>query len=177
MKFKRGCVIRLWHALLFFSSDDTEFIRRFPAEAITHGFSRMRPVRSFQIPLSVEYIPQISQIYTDFFHGFFCHADFADDADFFLIGFFYSSDDTEFIRRFPAQAITHGFSRMRPVRSLQIPPESGICPTDFTDLHRLSLLQFHSLPSLFSLLICLSFLISHLSFLILSSFSFLISHF
>ena len=146
----------------------------------------------FRYPLRVEYVPQISQIYTDFFHGFFCHADFADDADFFLIGFFYSSDDTEFIRRFLAAAITHGFSRMRPVRSLQIPPESGICPTDFTDLHRLSLLQFHSLPSLFSLLICLSFLIfnvflichfsfyrlchllviSHFSFVINSSFSF-----
>ena len=37
---------------------------------------------------------------------------------------FYSSDDTEFIRRFPAVAITHGFTQRRPVRSLQIPPES-----------------------------------------------------
>ena len=133
-------------------------------------------------PLRVECVPQISQIYTDFFHGFFCHADFADDADFFLIGFFSSSDDTEFIRRFLAQAITHGISRMRPVRSLQMPPESGIYPTDFTDLHRLSLLQFHSLPSHFSFLICLSFLISHLSFLIFNVFLichlfvFLISH-
>ena len=27
-------------------------------------------------------------------------------------------------------------SQMRPVRSLQIPPESGKCPTDFTDIHR-----------------------------------------
>ena len=132
-------------------------------------------------PLRVEYIPQISQIYTDFFHGFFCHADFADDADFFLIGFFYSSDDTEFIRRFLATAITHGFSRMRPVRSLQIPPESGICPTD---LHRLSLLQFHSLPSLFSLLIShFSFAISHFivflicHLLVISHLSFVISHF
>ena len=35
-----------------------------------------------------------------------------------------------------ATSITHGFTRMRPVRSLQIPPESGICPTDFTDIHR-----------------------------------------
>ena len=39
--------------------------------------------------------------------------------------FFYSSDDTEFIRRFLAEAITHGFSQRRPVRSLQIPPEIG----------------------------------------------------
>ena len=88
-------------------------------------------------PLRLEKVPQISQIYTDFFievflshrfhrftqiflGTFFCHADFADDADFFS-----SSDDTEFIRRFPAASITHGFSQMRPVRSLQIPPEIG----------------------------------------------------
>ena len=93
--------------------------------AITHGFSQMRPVRSLQIP------PEVGKSPTDFtdLHRFFLghflgHADFADDADFFLMGF-YSSDDTEFIRRFPAVAITHGFSRMRPVRSLQIPPEVG----------------------------------------------------
>ena len=86
-------------------------------------------------PLRVENIPQISQIYTDFSWDVFCHADFADDADFFLMGF-YSSDDTEFIRRFPAAAITHGFSQRRPVRSLQIPPESGKSPIDFTDFHR-----------------------------------------
>ena len=54
-------------------------------------------------PLRVEKVPQISQIYTDF----------------------YSSDDTEFIRRFPAETITHGFSRRRPIRSVQIPTESG----------------------------------------------------
>ena len=65
-----------------------------------------------------------------------CHADFADDADFFFSWDFFSSDDTEFIRRIPAAAITYGFSRMRPVRSLQIPPEVGKSPTDFTDLHR-----------------------------------------
>ena len=120
-------------------------------------------------PLRLEKVPQISQIYTDFFIGVFCHADFADDADFFIHrmtrnlfeGFllrrlltdfrrgdlfgrcryplrlekvpqisqiytdFYSSDDTEFIRRFPAETITHGFSRRRPVRSMQIPTDSG----------------------------------------------------
>ena len=67
-----------------------------------------------------------------------------------------------------ATSITHGFTRRRPARSLQIPPESGICPTDFTDLHRFFLLQFPSLPSLSS--------ISHFSLLI-SHFSLLISHF
>ena len=60
----------------------------------------------------------------------------------FLSRSFFSSDDTEFIRRFPSETITHGFSRMRPVRSLQIPPESGKCPTDFTDLHRFFLGRF-----------------------------------
>ena len=60
------------------------------------------------------------------------------------MGFFYSSDDTEFIRRFLAAAITHGFSRMRPVRSLQIPPEVGKSPTDFTDIHRYLLGRFFS---------------------------------
>ena len=55
---------------------------------------------------------------------------------------FYSSDDTEFIRRIPAAAITHGISRMRPVRSLQIPPEVGKSPTDFTDIHRFFLGRF-----------------------------------
>ena len=90
----------------FFSSDATEFIRRFPAETITHGFSQMRPVRSLQIPLRLEKVPQISQIYTDFFIGVFCptdftdlhrfflgrffsHADFADDADFFSWDFLF----------------------------------------------------------------------------------------
>ena len=72
------------------------------------------------------YPPEVVKSPTDFtdIHRFFLgrflsHADFADDADFF------SSDDTEFIRRFLAEAITHGFSRRRPVRSLQIPPEIG----------------------------------------------------
>ena len=102
--------------------------------AITHGFSQMRPVRSLQIP------PEVGKSPTDFtdIHRFlgdvFCHADFADDAD-FSSGIF-SLDDTEFILRFPAVAITHGFSQMRPVRSLQIPPEVGKSPTDFTDIHR-----------------------------------------
>ena len=141
-----------------FSSDDTEFILRFPAVAITHGFSQMRPVRSLQIP------PEVGKSPTDFtdIHRFlgdvFCHADFADDAD-FSSGIF-SLDDTEFILRFPAETITHGFSQMRPVRSLQIPlrlekvPQISqiytdffigvFCPTDFTDLHRFFLGRFFS---------------------------------
>ena len=116
-------ICRFWrsrfHRFIFSSSDDTEFIRRFPAGAITHGFSRMQPVRSIQIPPEVVKSPTDFTDIHRFFVGGFGHADFADDAD------FSSSDDTEFIRRFPAGAITHGFSRMRPVRSIQIPPEIG----------------------------------------------------
>ena len=144
------------------------------ATSITHGFTRRRPVRSLQIPPVSGICP------TDlhrFFVGGFGHADFADDADFF-IGYFYSSDFTELIRRFLAMSITHGFTRRRPVRSLQIPPESGICPTDFTDIHRFFVLQFPSLLSLSSILIShFSLLISHFSlhypFLLFYLFTFL----
>ena len=128
-------ICRFWrsrsHRFIFCSSDDTEFIRRFPAVAITHGFSRMRPVRSIQIPPEVVKSPTDFTDIHRFFVGGFDHADFTDDADFSSSGdteltqIFCSSDDTEFIRRFPAVAITHGFSRMRPVRSIQIPPEIG----------------------------------------------------
>ena len=55
---------------------------------------------------------------------------------------FFSSDFTEIIRRLTAETITHGFSRMRPVRSLQISLEVGKSPTDFTDLHRFFLGRF-----------------------------------
>ena len=71
-------------------------------------------------PLRLEYVPQISQIYTDFFIGVFCHADFADDADFFI-----HRMTRNLFGGIPDEAINHGFSRRRPVRSVQIPPESG----------------------------------------------------
>ena len=59
-------------------------------------------------PLSLEKVPQISQIYTDFFiHRM----------------------TRNLFEGFPDEAITHGFSRRRPVRSVQIPPGIGICPT------------------------------------------------
>ena len=73
----------------FFSSDDTEFIRRFPAETITHGFSQMRPVRSLQIPPEIGKSPtDFTDLHRFFLGRFFCHADFADDAD-FLSGIFF----------------------------------------------------------------------------------------
>ena len=125
----------------FYSSDATEFIRRFPAETITHGFSRMRPVRSLQIP------PESGKCPTDFtdLHRFFLGCFFVTQISQMtqiLSHGIFSSDDTEFIRRFPAAAITHGFSQRRPVRSLQIPPEVGKSPTDFTDIHRFFLGHF-----------------------------------
>ena len=68
-----------------------------PDKAITHGFSQRRPIRSVQIPPKVGKSPtDFTDIHRFFLGRFFSHADFADDAD-----FFYSSDDTEFIRRFP----------------------------------------------------------------------------
>ena len=77
-------------------------------------------------PLRVENVPQISQIYTDFSWDVFFVTQISQMTQiFFSHGIFFSSDDTEFIRRIPAAAITHGFSQMRPVRSLQIPPETG----------------------------------------------------
>ena len=113
-----------------YSSDDTEFIRRFLAQTITHGFSRRRPVRSLQIP------PEIGKSPTDFtdLHRFFLgrflsHADFADDAD-----FFHHRMPRNFIRRFPAATITHGISQRRPVRSLQIPP--GIGQSDSPEIQK-----------------------------------------
>ena len=106
------------------------------ATSITHGFTRRRPARSLQIPPESGICPTDFTDLHRFFVGGFGHADFADDADFF------SSDTTEFIRRFLAEAITHGFSRRRPVRSLQIPPEVVKSPTDFTDIHRFFLGRF-----------------------------------
>ena len=75
--------------------------------------------------LRLEKVPQISQIYTDFFLGrFFCHADFADDADFFI-----DRMTRNLFGGIPDEAITHGFSQRRPIRSVQIPPEVGKSPT------------------------------------------------
>ena len=58
--------------------------------------------------------------------------------------------DYEFIHRMtrnlcggiPDETINHGFSQRRPIRSVQIPPEVGKSPTDFTDIHRFFLGRF-----------------------------------
>ena len=132
-------------------------------EAITHGFSQRRPIRSVQIPPELGKSPtDFTDIHRFFLGLFFCHADFADDADFSLCGLFRPTDFTDdtdfslcglfchadfaddadffswdFFHRMtrnlfggiPAEAINHGFSRRRPVRSVQIPPELGKSPT------------------------------------------------
>ena len=64
MKSKRGCVISLWHALLFFFmffALEAFLLRRLLTD-LRGGdlFGRYR------YPLRVEYVPQISQICTDF---------------------------------------------------------------------------------------------------------------
>ena len=101
-------------------------------EAITHGFSQRRPIRSVQIPTEVGKSPtDFTDIHRFFLGRFFSHADFADDADFFI-----HRMTRNLFGGIPAEAINHGFSRRRPIRSVQIPTESGICPTDFTDIHR-----------------------------------------
>ena len=93
-------------------------------------------------PLRLEKVPQISQIYTDFYWDVFLVTQISQ-----MTQIFYSSDYTEFIRRFPVEAITHGFSQRRPVRSVQIPTEVGICPTDFTDIHRFLFIGWHGIYS------------------------------
>ena len=118
---------------------DYEFIHRMtqnlcggiPDETITHGFSQRRPIRSVQIPPELGKSPtDFTDIHRFFLGRFFCHADFADDADFF------HRMTRNLFGGIPAEAITHGFSQRRPVRSVQIPPELGKSPTDFTDIHR-----------------------------------------
>ncbi len=115
-----------------FADDADFFIHRMtrnlfggiPAETINHGFSQRRPIRSVQIP------PEVGKSPTDFtdihrsFMGGFGHADFADDADFFI-----HRMTRNLFEGIPDEAITHGFSRRRPIRSVQIPPGIGICPT------------------------------------------------
>ena len=95
----------------FSSSDFTDESEGILACRIAHGFTRnfgRWPMARALYMLLLFFVTQISQMTQIFSHGIF-----------------FSSDATEFIRRFPAVAITHGFSQMRPVRSLQIPPETG----------------------------------------------------
>ena len=102
MKSKRGCVISLWHALLFFFmffALEAFLLRRLLTD-LRGGdlFGRCR------YPLRLQKVPQISQIYTDFSWDVFLVTQISQMTQiFFIIG-------------------RHGISRRRPVRSLQISP-------------------------------------------------------
>jgi len=78
-----------------FADDAVFFIHRMTRN-LFGDFLRRRLLTDFRrgdlfgrcrYPLGSEKVPQISQIYTDFsWDVFLSHADFADDADFFIIG-------------------------------------------------------------------------------------------
>ena len=96
-----------------------------PDEAINHGFSQRRPIRSVQIP------PELGKSPTDFtdIHRFFLGRFFVTQISQMTQIFFIHRMTRNLFGDFPDEAITHGFSRRRPVRSVQIPPGIGICPT------------------------------------------------
>ena len=71
--------------------------------------------------LRLEKVPQISQIYTDFFLGRFFVTQILQMTQIFFI----HRMTRNLFGGIPDEAITHGFSQRRPVRSLQIPPEIG----------------------------------------------------
>ena len=103
-----------------------------PAEAITHGFSQRRPIRSVQIPTEVGKSP------TDFtdIHRFFLGRFFLVTQISQMTQIFFHRMTRNLFGGFPDEAINHGFSRRRPIRSVQIPTEVGKSLTDFTDIHR-----------------------------------------
>ena len=112
------------NGLWVYSSDDTEFIRRYSWWV---DYSRIFAEATYSVGADTNWGWKKSHRfhrYTQIFFGtFFCHADFADDADFF------HRMTRNLFGGIPAEAINHGFSRRRPVRSVQIPPELGKSPT------------------------------------------------
>ena len=91
-------ICRFWrsrsHRFIFCSSDDTELIRRFLLWRLLTDLRGGGLFGRYRYPLVSGICPTDFTDLHRFFVGGFGHADFADDADFF------SSDDTEFIRRF-----------------------------------------------------------------------------
>ena len=172
MKFKRGCVISPWHALLFFSSDDAEFIRRFPAEAITHGFSRRRPVRSLQIPPESGIWSHRFHRFTQIFFMDFFVTQISQMTQIFLFfwDFFHRMTRNLFGGFLLRRLLTDFrggdlFGRYRyPLGVEYVPQISQIFPAS------ISFPSFSFLTSHFSLLVC------HFSFYRLSHLSFLICH-
>ena len=142
------------HRIGICPTDFTDLHRSFCGSFLSHRFHRFTQI---------------------FLRDFFCHADFADDADFLFFWDFFSSDFTEESEAFLLRRLLTDFrgcdlfGRCRyPLRVEYVPQISQI----YTDY-----LRFNFLPFLhFSFLIChFSFVISHFSFLI-CHFSFVISH-
>ena len=76
-------------------------------------------------PLRLEKVPQISQIYTDFSWDVFLVTQISQMTQIFFI----HRMTRNLFGGIPDKAITHGFSRRRPGRSVQIPTEVGKSPT------------------------------------------------
>ena len=96
-----------------FSSDFTDESEGILAYRITHGFSRIFgrwPMARARYVLLLFFVTQISQMTQIFLRGIILSHRFHRFTQIFFIGIL-------FIGR-------HGISRMRPVRSLQIPPET-----------------------------------------------------
>ena len=95
----------------------------------------MRPVRSLQIPPEVGKSPtDFTDIHRFFLGRFFCHADFADDADFFSWDFIIGRHGI-----YSEISCCGDYSRNFADATCPVvadTPEVGKCPTDFTDIHR-----------------------------------------
>ena len=99
---------------------------------VTFRFCFRSPLKSLKLPVFKGLSTDLGShsflhisFYPLYFLGrFFSHADFADDADFFI-----HRMTRNLFGGIPAEAINHGFSQRRSIRSVQIPPEVGKSPT------------------------------------------------
>ena len=117
-----------------FSSDDTEFIRRFPAAAITHGFSRRRPVRSIQYPLDCKKSHRFHR-YTQIFHRSFLVTQISQMTQIFSSGIFIHRMTRNLFGGFLLRRLLTDFHGCD-LFGRYSTPEVVKSPTDFTDIHR-----------------------------------------
>ena len=114
------------NGLWVYSSDDTEFIRRYSCGG---DYSRIFAEATYSVDADTNWGWKKSHRFHRYTQIF--------SWDVFLSRRFRRWRRFFFIHRmtrnlfggFPDEAITHGFSRRRPVRSVQIPPEVGKSPT------------------------------------------------
>ena len=120
----------------------------------------MRPVRSLQIPLRLEKVPQISQIYTDIYWDVFFVTQISQMTQIFSHGIFFHRMPRNLFGGFLLRRLLTDFRRCDlsgrcryPLRLEKVPQISQIytdffigvfCPTDFTDIHRYLLGRFFS---------------------------------